>query len=41
VLRGKLNIKFKGTVRVIFNDPPPCLDDKARFTTVPWKALSD
>ena len=31
---------FKGTVSVISSDPP-CKDDSAGFTTVPFKVLSD
>ena len=35
-----LNITLKGTVSTI-SRYPPCKDDKARFTTIPFKALSD
>jgi len=31
---------LKGTVSVIFSDPP-CKDDNVRLTTVTFKALSD
>ena len=33
-------VLYKGIVRVILSDPS-CKDDNARFTTVPFKALSD
>ena len=36
----KFNIKIKRTVSVISSDPS-CTDGNARFTTVPFKALSD
>ena len=35
-----ISIHFKGTVSVISGDPP-CKDGKVRFTTVPFKPLSD
>ena len=35
-----LNVTLKGTVSTI-SRYPPCKDDKARFTTIPVKALSD
>jgi len=31
---------YKGSISVFFSYPP-CKDDNARFTTVPFKALSD
>ena len=36
----KVCSQVKGTVSVIASDPP-CKDGNVRFTTVPWKALSD
>ena len=36
----KIQFNIRGTVSVIFNDPP-CKDGKAQFTAVPLKPLSD